>query len=523
MRKLTMKTALIQAPCWVTYSPPYNLALLKSVCREQGHDITCLDFNIRFYKYLTGRQEHRIYDHPTNWYNESYVRELINGYPEFIEKCVDEIIDGAYQVIGFTATGLSSTFSKVIAERIKERDAKRIIVFGGPYCFKVEFGETLLSTSPYIDAVCYHEGEKVLPQLLETVKRSGVIALIPGIAFRGTGNEIIDCSDMDLMEDLSSLPFADYSDFKLSDYESTELPISTSRGCINRCMFCSESSVWKKYRFRNAESIFEEIKYQKLRYPLIKSFFFNDSLINGNINMLDELCDLLIKNKTNISWGGQAVIREEMTRDFIQKAKKSGLSHVSYGLESASPRILKMIGKRFTPVLAERVVRDTKKAGIRTDVNIIAGFPEENENDIVQTINFLKANKEFIDEIFFHPLVVSRGCSYYDNRSKWGIEFQDQFNPNSWYSTREENTLEKRLERLRFYQEGINRIGESFFSRSEYYLFIADSYFDEGNDGQALVYYGRAKECSEGAVRNNLIEKKEKRVKERYAKINKRV
>ena len=163
----------------------------------------------------------------------------------------------------------------------------------------------------------------------------------------------------------------------MDSYTSKTLPISTSRGCINKCLFCSEFRLWRKYRYRDAENIFEEIRFQKQRSPSISHLFFNDSLINGNMRNLDKLCQLIIDSHLDISWGGQAAIREEMTSDFIAKMKAAGFSHVSYGLESASPKILKIMGKRFAPEVAERVIRSTKKMGIRTCVNIIVGFPGE--------------------------------------------------------------------------------------------------------------------------------------------------
>ena len=503
-----MKAILIQAPCWVVYSPPYNLALLKAVCKKEGHEILCLDFNIKFYKYLIGRKEQGVYDNPTNWYNEIYVQEIINKYSEFIDECVEETVKSNYKIIGFTVTGLNSCFSKEIAGRIKLKNPEKIIIFGGPYCSRPEFGEKLLHTNSYIDAVCCLEGEKVLPGLLKNIEKNNKIEYLPGMIFRDENNKIVDCFDIELVEDLNSLPFADYADFNLKEYISMELPLSTSRGCINKCIFCSETKMWKKYRFRSTGNIYEEIVHQTSKYPFIKSFFFNDSLINGNIKMLNGLCELLIKNRINISWGGQGVIRQEMTKELILKMKKAGFSHVSYGLETASSRILKIMGKRFTPEVAERVIRETKQAGVRTDVNIIIGFPTEREEDIITTANFLKRNKDFIDEIFFHPLVLSRGPYLYEHRGDFGIEFENEFNPNSWYSTKEENTLEKRLEILKFYKNFIGNKGESFFTLTDYYLFIADSNFDKGYHKKASIYYNKAKDVNKNRLKEEIVNNK---------------
>lgn len=503
-----MRLVLIQSPCWSVYTPPYNIALLKAVCEKERHGVACLDFNIKFYHYLAKRGERHVYDKPTNWYNEEYVKEIIRNYSEFIDECVDEVFKFPSRAVGFTVTGLSRFFSEEIAKRIKLRDKEKIIIFGGPHCFENELGEQLLFNCPYVDVLCRLEGEKALPSFLNIIEKAGAPQEFTGIIFRKKDGEIASCSEETAVKDLDSLPFADFSDFNLHEYIEKKLPISTSRGCINKCLFCGESGIWKGYRFRSSENIYEEIKYQLTRYPFIESVFFNDSLLNGSIEALNGLCDLLIKNKVNISWGGQAVIREEMSPRLILKMKKAGFSHVSYGLESASPRVLKMIGKRFVPELAERVIRDTKKAGVRVDVNIVVGFPTETADDIAMTADFLKRNRKFIDEIFFHPLVVSRGSSFYEQRDKWGIKFENQFNPITWYSAREGNNLSKRLKTLEFYKSHIGDKGESFFTLGEYNLFIAEDYFSAGDYKNAYSHYAKAEELNGDIFKDKFIKER---------------
>jgi len=368
----------------------------------------------------------------------------------------------------------NKSFSEEIAKRIKTKNKDILIIFGGPHCFKTELGEVLLHNNPDVDAVCCLEGEKALPRILEMAVKEGRIGPFPGIASRGEDGRVLSCEDADLIEDLDSLPFADYSDFDMLEYGFKELPISISRGCIYRCSFCSESRIWKKYRFRSAENIFKEIEFQLTRYPFIKSFFFSGSLINGNIEALSGLADLLIDKKVSISWGGQASLRKEMDEAFISRMRRAGLSHVSYGLESASPAILERMSKAFTVEAAERIIRQTKGAGIRTDVNIVVGYPGETEDDIAMTADFLSRNRRFIDEIYYHPLVIMRGSYLYMHKDELGIRFDNEFNPNDWYSTNEENTLEKRLETVAFFKRHIGRKGRSFFTSAQYQQFIKE-------------------------------------------------
>ncbi len=510
-----MQLILIQAPCWSVAGPPYNLALLKAACQERGHKVICLDFNIKFYNYLTEKDKHGLYDKPADWFNDSFARQIINTHSAFIDECVHETMGINCRVIGFTITGLNRLFAEEIIRRIKLIDKDKIIILGGAHCFKSEIGKVLLHCNPDIDAICYLEGEKVLPHFLETIEKNGRVGDCPGTAFRNEVNEIVDCPEMPLVEELDSLPFADFSDFNLDSYifnldakAMKELPISTSRGCINKCIFCSESNNWKRYRCRSAQNVFDEIVYQLHKYPAISSFSFNDSLLNGNLEMLEELCGLIIKNKINITWGGQATLREGMTKSLIFKMSAAGCIHLIYGLESASPKILKMIGKKFTPELAERVIRDTYEAGIKADVTLIVGFPTETDDDRIITGEFLRRNRDFINEKLIHLLVLARGTYIYENRDYFGIELEDNFNSVRWHSNKENNTLEGRLEILEMYNNFIDRGGADFYSAADYYLFAAGKCFDKKDYKNALQHCLKAKKVNLNALKDKYINDK---------------
>lgn len=223
--------------------------------------------------------------------------------------------------------------------------------------------------------------------------------------------------------------------------------------------------------------------------------------------MLEALCDLLISNKINIRWAGQAAIREGMNRGLLLKMKKAGCVHITYGVESLSPKILKMIGKRFDPELAQRVIRDTAQADIKNSVTIIVGLPTETDEDVLMTADFLKRNKAFINNILFHLFVVARGTFIYNHRDDFGIELEDDYNSIRWHSKKEINTLEKRLEVLEFYNKYIGE-SKSFYSPEDYYLFIADKYFERKDYANALKNYLKAREINKDSFKTEFIKEK---------------
>ena len=77
--------------------------------------------------------------------------------------------------------------------------------------------------------------KKVLSELKRVLKEDGTL---------------IDNGKPKLVKNLNTIPYADYSDIDLSKYKKCTLSITTSRGCINYCAFCSERPNFHKYRYR---------------------------------------------------------------------------------------------------------------------------------------------------------------------------------------------------------------------------------------------------------------------------------
>jgi len=118
----------------------------------------------------------------------------------------------------------------------------------------------------------------------------------------------------------------DYSDFKddinLRLYrEPHRLDIFDSHSCPTRCHFCSEWQFWGKFRSKSGKRIYEEVQQHMRDYPQVNYFYFIGSLVNGDIRVLEDFCDLVIKNKLNIQWAAQAVIRPEMSKRLLKKLK----------------------------------------------------------------------------------------------------------------------------------------------------------------------------------------------------------
>jgi len=495
-----MQITLIQPPAWLTESPPYNIALLKAILKERGHDAICLDLNIELYNYFKESFEDYTWsgegiDH---WHNEGYTSKFVDKYGHLIDRLVYKILDTKSRALGFTVHNTSFFLSMHLAKRIKEKDENKVIIFGGPQCFKNCEELRMLYNQPWLDGICFGEGDESLADLLGIIdKNNGRVGPCPGFGLRDAHGNIFDCGIARSIENLDSLPFADFSDFNIEQYSRRLLPISTSRGCIRRCPFCNETTHWGKFRTRSAENIFSEITYQLNKYPHIEEFWFNGSLINGDIEVLNKLCDLIIKSGINIRWSGQATIRKEMERGLLDKLKRSGCTKLGYGVESGSDKVLGLMKKGYSAALAQQVIRDSCQTGINAGVNIIVGFPGETDAEFQETLQFLIRNISYIDCLGINPLFILPHSELDTRLDDWGLEPAEDLDVAHFWRTKDKNNdFNERIRRAQICKEIAKERSFTSWSESDLNIKIADLFLSKGKKELALDYYLKAKELS---------------------------
>jgi radical SAM superfamily enzyme YgiQ (UPF0313 family) len=85
-----------------------------------------------------------------------------------------------------------------------------------------------------------------------------------------------------------------------------------------------------------------------------------------------------------------------MTRDLLRIMRDSGCYYVDFGVESASPSVLKAMHKSITLDHVENVFRWTQELGILTKVFFTFGHIGETFDDARQTVEFMEKNAKYI-------------------------------------------------------------------------------------------------------------------------------
>jgi len=391
---------LVMVPPWETKMPPIGIAYLVSYLNSHRFNSKIIDLNAYLYN-KASRKNKRFWKIETLFQllPRQVAKDLVGAFDKEVDSFVNQVLSIETKFIGFSVNYMSLFVAEKITEIIKQRDKKRIIIFGGPGCYwdfyKVKKG--------LVDIFVIGEGEKPLLNILISFYKKGIIEDIPGTLIHRDGKYIGE-QRPDPMKKLDTIPFPTFEEFDLSLYslyfrQNTRiLPLLSSRGCPRRCSFCVDCTMCAPYRWKKPEDILEEIRFH-IENNDCNNFSFNDLECNGNLRQLEAFCDLVIESKLKFNWGSYAVIRKDMEFKLLKKMEEAGCRNLCYGMDNASDKVLKKMNKPYTGQDAERLVRATHQSGIRTTINIIVGHPGEDNSCFKETLNFIKRNKKYIDEV----------------------------------------------------------------------------------------------------------------------------
>ncbi len=93
-----------------------------------------------------------------------------------------------------------------------------------------------------------------------------------------------------------------------------------------------------------------------------------------------------------------------MSDEDVQLLGASGVSHIGFGTESASPEILRLMNKRHQAIGdIYEAARKCAKAGIRTTLNLIFGYPGEDDQHRRETLCVMGEIASRFENVTFSP------------------------------------------------------------------------------------------------------------------------
>jgi anaerobic magnesium-protoporphyrin IX monomethyl ester cyclase len=236
-------------------------------------------------------------------------------------------------------------------------------------------------------SLCGAELSQIRPDLL-VVRGEAESMIADAVKYQLTG--LVNAGQI---KDLDSLPFIDRSLFVGIDptleSKRCESTLVSSRGCPYLCDFCTVPITnGRNVRTRSIDNVISEVK--ALQSKGVESVHFMDDILNYNRERTLKLSRSL--GETGIEWRGLARV-ELLDDELLKTMADSGCYRLAFGLESATPRLLKSIGKNANLDLVRKVFAQCKQLGIETKAFFTFGHPTETEDEIRKTIDFAEEIK----------------------------------------------------------------------------------------------------------------------------------
>jgi radical SAM superfamily enzyme YgiQ (UPF0313 family) len=214
------------------------------------------------------------------------------------------------------------------------------------------------------------------------------------------------------------------------------LSMIASRGCpyaSRACDYCYAAYLGKTYRLRSPREVVDEMEFLKNRYGAVYIHFLDDLLMTDYrwaLELCTELRDRKKRTGFEVTWGGTC--RTNIVADDVLRARREGRPHMleqayevgmrqaGYGVESASPTILKNIDKSGqTLEKMEIAIKETQRVLGYADCSFMIASPGETRDTVRETVDFCK-KVGLKPEVFFFTTAYP-GTSFWDLALEKGL------------------------------------------------------------------------------------------------------
>ncbi len=333
--------------------------------------------------------------------NNGFEVDLFDGMKKGMtkKKLADRLKCHDYDVVGIQVYTCSVKEAQESIRMIRSIDPEILTITGGahPSCDPENVLGTLES-----DFAFRGEAEEGFPRLLKKMYENMECQFgdIPNLIWKNNGKVV--CNPLQPLKNPDAVGLPSWDLIPPDEYPNAPIggfvkkfplaTISCSRGCTHHCTYCANSMIMgRKLRTRSSESILEEMMLLYFRYR-VREFQIIDDCFTSNKALAVSVCKGIIKRGLSVSISFPNGVRvESLDKELVQWLEKAGCYSLGLGIESGSQKIvdhmrrgqsLRMIEEKINMI---KTVSNIKMCGF-----FIIGYPEENENDIIMTINMAK-------------------------------------------------------------------------------------------------------------------------------------
>jgi radical SAM superfamily enzyme YgiQ (UPF0313 family) len=327
------------------------------------------------------------------------------------ERCADELARLAPDVVGLSAMTYEAGCMHALAKLVRQRLPRATVVSGGPHP-SVAAHDVL--ADPAVDFVVRGEGELIFADLLAGLRDgrtdwSGCL----GLSWRRADGGIVHEPDRPPPADLDEMPFPAWDLIDHAKYHRVPrggviyahrefATMFSSRACPWRCTYC-HNSYGKTFRERSAENVLAEIDLLVTRYG-VKELVFMDDIFNFKPERAKRIAQGIIERGYRLALTFPNGFRGDiLDEELVVLLKRAGMYRCMVAVESASPRIQKVMKKRLKIDKVGRIVDFIARQGVMVHGAFMLGFPSETEAEMRATIDWA-ARSSFHTAAFFRVI-----------------------------------------------------------------------------------------------------------------------
>jgi radical SAM superfamily enzyme YgiQ (UPF0313 family) len=140
--------------------------------------------------------------------------------------------------------------------------------------------------------------------------------------------------------------------------------------------------------YRSSKCVVDEMEYLLKKYD-ISGFKIFDSTFTINKRHVESICDEIISRGLTFPW--ECEIRVSgVDKSLLEKMKRAGCYLVDYGIESLSPKVLKLMHKGINRKQIDDVLGWCHELGIQQRAFFSFGHIGESMEDAEMTLNFIR-------------------------------------------------------------------------------------------------------------------------------------
>jgi hypothetical protein len=170
-----------------------------------------------------------------------------------------------------------------------------------------------------------------------------------------------------------------------------------------------------------------------------------------------QIAETIQKEQLDVEWQCWGRLDAAWDRPIFAKAVQAGCRRISFGLESASSRVLQAMNKGVEVAQFYRIISDCHEEGIQVLLFLITGFPTEMAAEALETLEWIQQNDQWIDSVIHSFFTLDEKSLLAGACEKYGIQVRD--NPD---------------EDLHFVKEWIGTEGMSREEAESIYVTIGD-------------------------------------------------